>query len=33
MVTDTFLIDQFPEALARVRSGKGLKVQVAGTSL
>jgi 2-desacetyl-2-hydroxyethyl bacteriochlorophyllide A dehydrogenase len=31
MVTDTFPIDQFPEALARVRSGQGLKVQVAGT--
>jgi 2-desacetyl-2-hydroxyethyl bacteriochlorophyllide A dehydrogenase len=32
MVTDTFPIDQFPEALARVRSGQGLKVQVSGTS-
>ena len=32
MVTDTFPIDQFPEALARVRGGQGLKVQVAGTS-
>src|SRR5918996_5466109 len=29
MVTDTFPIDQFPEALARVRGGQGLKVQVA----
>src|SRR5687768_11274193 len=32
MVTDTFPIDQFPEALARVRGGQGLKVQVAGIS-
>lgn len=31
MVTDTFPIEQFPEALARVRSGRGLKVQVSGT--
>jgi threonine dehydrogenase-like Zn-dependent dehydrogenase len=32
MVTDTFTIDEFPAAVAHVRSGKGLKVQVAGTS-
>jgi len=32
MVTDTFPIDHFPEALARVRGGQGLKVQVAGTN-
>jgi 2-desacetyl-2-hydroxyethyl bacteriochlorophyllide A dehydrogenase len=31
MVTDTFPLEDFPEALAYVRSGKGLKVQVAGT--
>jgi threonine dehydrogenase-like Zn-dependent dehydrogenase len=31
MVTDTFPIEAFPEALAKVRSGAGLKVQVAGT--
>lgn len=30
MVTHTFTLDQFPEALAVVRSGAGLKVQVAG---
>lgn len=32
MVSDTFTLDEFPAALAHVRSGKGLKVQVAGTS-
>jgi NADPH2:quinone reductase len=32
MVTDTFTLDEFPAALERVRSGKGLKVQVAGTA-
>ena len=32
MVTDTFTLEEFPEAVAYVRSGKGLKVQVAGTS-
>jgi 2-desacetyl-2-hydroxyethyl bacteriochlorophyllide A dehydrogenase len=31
MVTDTFPLEEFPEAVAYVRSGKGLKVQVAGT--
>jgi 2-desacetyl-2-hydroxyethyl bacteriochlorophyllide A dehydrogenase len=31
MVTDTFPLEEFPEALAHARSGKGLKVQVAGT--
>jgi 2-desacetyl-2-hydroxyethyl bacteriochlorophyllide A dehydrogenase len=31
MVTDTFTLEDFPAALNRVRSGKGLKVQVAGT--
>jgi hypothetical protein len=32
MVTHTFPIDQFEEAMAAVRSGRGLKVQVAGVS-
>jgi hypothetical protein len=32
MVSDTYTLDQFPEAVAHVRTGKGLKVQVAGTS-
>ncbi len=32
MVTDTFTLDEFPAALALVRSGQGLKVQVAGTT-
>jgi threonine dehydrogenase-like Zn-dependent dehydrogenase len=32
MVTDTFPLEEFPEAVAHVRSGKGLKVQVAGTA-
>jgi 2-desacetyl-2-hydroxyethyl bacteriochlorophyllide A dehydrogenase len=32
MVTDTFTLDEFPDAVAYVRSGKGLKVQVAGTN-
>ncbi len=32
MVTDTYTLDQFPEAIERVRGGQGLKVQVAGTS-
>jgi 2-desacetyl-2-hydroxyethyl bacteriochlorophyllide A dehydrogenase len=32
MVSDTFTLDEFPAALAHVRSGEGLKVQVAGTS-
>jgi len=32
MVSDTYTLDQFPEAVAHVRAGKGLKVQVAGTS-
>lgn len=32
MVSDTYALDQFPEAVAHVRAGKGLKVQVAGTS-
>jgi 2-desacetyl-2-hydroxyethyl bacteriochlorophyllide A dehydrogenase len=31
MVTDTYTLDEFPEAVAHVRSGKGLKVQVGGT--
>ena len=31
MVTDTFTLDEFPAALAHVRGGTGLKVQVAGT--
>jgi 2-desacetyl-2-hydroxyethyl bacteriochlorophyllide A dehydrogenase len=31
MVTDTYAIEDFADALAHVRSGKGLKVQVAGT--
>lgn len=31
MVTDTFTLEEFPEAVKHVRSGKGLKVQVAGT--
>lgn len=31
MVTDTFTLEEFPEAVAYVRSGQGLKVQVAGT--
>jgi len=30
MVTDTYTLDQFSEAVAHVRGGKGLKVQVAG---
>ena len=30
MVTNTFTLDEFPEAVAFVRGGKGLKVQVAG---
>ena len=32
MVTDTYPLEAFPEAVAHVRSGKGLKVQVAGTN-
>ena len=32
MVTHVFPIDRFDEALAAVRSGEGLKVQVAGVS-
>jgi 2-desacetyl-2-hydroxyethyl bacteriochlorophyllide A dehydrogenase len=32
MVTDTYTLDQFPQAEAHVRSGKGLKVQAAGTN-
>jgi threonine dehydrogenase-like Zn-dependent dehydrogenase len=32
LVPDTCPIDQFPEALAHIRGGQGLKVQVAGTS-
>jgi NADPH2:quinone reductase len=32
MVTHTFPIDQFAEAMVAVRSGQGLKVQVAGVS-
>nr|MBA3450526.1 hypothetical protein [Chloroflexia bacterium] len=32
MVTDTFTLDDFPAALDHVRSGQGLKVQVAGTN-
>ena len=32
MVSDTYTLDQFPEAVAHVRAGKGMKVQVAGTS-
>jgi 2-desacetyl-2-hydroxyethyl bacteriochlorophyllide A dehydrogenase len=32
MVTDTYTLDQFPQAEAYVRSGKGLKVQAAGTN-
>ena len=31
MVSDTYTLEQFPEAVAHVRSGTGLKVQVAGT--
>jgi threonine dehydrogenase-like Zn-dependent dehydrogenase len=32
MVSDTYTLDRFPEAVAHVRAGTGLKVQVAGTS-
>jgi 2-desacetyl-2-hydroxyethyl bacteriochlorophyllide A dehydrogenase len=31
MVTDIYTLEEFPDAVAHVRSGKGLKVQVAGT--
>jgi threonine dehydrogenase-like Zn-dependent dehydrogenase len=32
MVSDTYTLEQFPDAVAHVRAGKGLKVQVAGTA-
>jgi threonine dehydrogenase-like Zn-dependent dehydrogenase len=32
MVSDTYTLDHFPEAVAHVRAGTGLKVQVSGTS-
>jgi 2-desacetyl-2-hydroxyethyl bacteriochlorophyllide A dehydrogenase len=31
MVSDTYTLEEFPAAVAHVRAGKGLKVQVAGT--